>query len=388
MDFYDFCQNVQFISFYCLLLQNETSILFFMKNVLEIRGLNHAYGHVQVLRNINLSVIRGEFVSVLGSSGSGKSTLLRIIAGLELPTSVESLELEGLDVSHVPANHRNVSTVFQHYGLFPHLSVGKNVEYGLKVRKIPSWERRHTAEKLLNKVKLNGFYTRGVDQLSGGQKQRVALARSLVLEPSILLLDEPLGALDEKLRIDMQVELLALQKELGMTFIYVTHSQEEALTMSDRILLMDQGEIIQEDTPVGLFDRPCNRFAAEFMGIENTIPAKVESCDKGYVTAVANETQLRGHWSGEEAPQPGDAVIVAFRAEKAVPFNEAQQDNNDSNQVSGTMLSRIYKGKYLDVSMSTDIGNITMRLWDDQIKLSKVSQIQWKTRHTIMLPAH
>ncbi len=359
-----------------------------MENVLVIQGLNHFYGGLQALKDINLSVTAGEFVSILGSSGSGKSTLLRIIAGLEMPTAIEILALEGVDVSLVPANRRNVSTVFQHYGLFPHLSVGENVEYGLKVRKIPVLERRRKAEQLLAQVKLDGFYSRGVDQLSGGQKQRVALARSLVLEPSVLLLDEPLGALDEKLRIGMQVELLALHKKLGMTFIYVTHSQEEALTMSDRIVLMDQGKIIQKDTPVGLFDRPCNRFAAEFMGIENTILATVETWDRDGVTAVADNIQFRGEWSGGNMPQPGDSIIVAFRAERVRPVTRARQGDTNTNQLSGRVINRIYKGKYLDVIISTDIGDIIMRLWDDRNSLPEKVRVRWKARHTIMVPAH
>ena len=244
-------------------------------HIFSIRNLRQVYGKVAALKGVSCHAKRGEFLTILGSSGSGKSTMLRILAGLELPTTIDELTLDGVDVSTVPANHRNVSTVFQHYGLFPHLNVVENVEYGLKVRRIPKIERRQNAVKMLKMVQLEDFVDARISKLSGGQKQRVALARSLVLHPSVLLLDEPLGALDEKLRYEMQSELVRLHEELGMTFVYVTHSQEEALTMSDRILLMDKGEIVQEGTPQEIFDRPNCRFAAEFMGMENILCGRI-----------------------------------------------------------------------------------------------------------------
>ena len=271
--------------------------------ILEVNGLVHTFGDFTALNDVSLTANSREFVTLLGPSGSGKSTLLRILAGLELPTKVDALILDGHDVSDVPANRRNVATVFQHYGLFPHLNVLENVEYGLRVRKVPKTERRQRALRMLDQVQLSDFAHRSIAKLSGGQKQRVALARSLVLEPVILLLDEPLGALDEKLRIDMQVELLQLQRSLGMTFIYVTHSQEEALTMSDRILLMNQGRIVQEGTPEDMFDRPASRFAASFMGMENMFEAVVAEVGPDTVTVAADGTTFSGIWAAKGAPR-------------------------------------------------------------------------------------
>jgi len=205
---------------------------------LVVERATHRFGDVTAVDDVSITAKHGEFLTLLGESGSGKTTLLRIIAGLERPTIIGRLQIGGEDVIEVPASMRNCTTVFQHYALFPHMSVGQNIEYGLRVRSVSKAERRQRAEAALKLVRLEGLAGRRVHQLSGGQRQRVALARSLVTEPAILLLDEPLGALDEKLRVDMQVELKDLHERLGITFIYVTHSQEEALTMSDRIILM------------------------------------------------------------------------------------------------------------------------------------------------------
>ena len=237
------------------------------EQILQVEHATHRFGDVVALDDVSITARRGEFLTLLGESGSGKTTLLRIVAGLERPTRIARIAIDGEDVSAIPASRRNCTTVFQHYALFPHMSVGQNVEYGLRVRGIDREHRRKQAEDALALVRLLDKYGRRVHQLSGGERQRVALARALVTEPAILLLDEPLGALDEKLRVDMQVELLDLHEKLGLTFIYVTHSQEEALTMSDRIILMRRGRIVQEGPPTDLFDRPATRFVADFMGV-------------------------------------------------------------------------------------------------------------------------
>jgi spermidine/putrescine transport system ATP-binding protein len=355
-------------------------------DILVIEHLHHRYGNVTALKDVSLKVGRGEFLTLLGSSGSGKSTLLRMIAGLEMPTSVGVFTLEGRPMAQVPANHRNVSTVFQHYGLFPHLSVGQNVEYGLHVRKIPVPERRRQAEEMLRLVKLDGMYDRPIHALSGGQRQRVALARSLVLKPAILLLDEPLGALDEKLRLEMQIELLSLHRALGMTFIYVTHSQEEALTMSHRILLMSNGEIVQEGRPEDLFDRPNNRFAAEFMGMENIFAARITAIDGGVISVTANGVLLRGLWTGKGQPRIGDPVAVAFRSEKVKLARDKGALGNDANRFDATLRSRVYKGKYLDVVAASPLGDVRLRLWDDHVVLSDQFKIEWRPTNTVVIP--
>lgn len=356
--------------------------------ILEVRGLYHAYGDYPALRSISLSARRGEFVTLLGPSGSGKSTLLRILAGLELPTQVDALLIDGQDVSDIPANRRNVSTVFQHYGLFPHLNVLENVEYGLRVRKMPAPERREKALSMLEQVQLRDFAGRRISKLSGGQKQRVALARSLVLEPVILLLDEPLGALDEKLRIDMQVELLELQRRLGMTFIYVTHSQEEALTMSDRILLMNAGDIVQTGPPEDMFDRPVSRFAAAFMGIENMHDAVVTDATGAFITVEAGGVALRGLWTAPVRPTTGDTVCCAFRSEK-VRLSQDGPAPEDAmlNTLTGALHSRIYKGKYVDITYQSALGPLRVRSWDSHAAPIETARITWRADQTILFPA-
>ena len=212
----------------------------------------------------------GEFFTLLGPSGSGKTTLLRLIAGFETPNAGR-IELAGRDVSRVPPYFRDVNTVFQDYALFPHMTVTENVEYGLRVRRVPKTERRERAARALEMVRLPGLGSRKPAQLSGGQRQRVALARAIVNEPQVLLLDEPLGALDLKLRQEMQLELLRVQREIGITFIYVTHDQEEALTMSDRIAVVNHGHIEQVGEPIAVYERPQTAFVAGFIGVSNLI---------------------------------------------------------------------------------------------------------------------
>ena len=260
---------------------------------------------------------RGEFLTLLGESGSGKTTLLRIVAGLERPTRIARIAIDGEDVSAIPASRRNCTTVFQHYALFPHMSVGQNVEYGLRVRGIDRGASPQAGGGRASPWCACWTSTgAAVHQLSGGERQRVALARALVTEPAILLLDEPLGALDEKLRVDMQVELLDLHEKLGLTFIYVTHSQEEALTMSDRIILMRSGRIVQEGPPTDLFDRPATRFVADFMGVENLLAGTVESVADGTASVRIGAHLISGAWSGTGPAETGAPACVAVRAER------------------------------------------------------------------------
>ena len=236
----------------------------------RLRAIRKSYGHVLAADGIDLEVAEGEFFTMLGPSGSGKTTLLRVIAGFERPDS-GTIELGGTDVSQQPPYARDVNTVFQDYALFPHMSVIENVEYGLKIRKIAKPQRRARAERVLEMVRLEGLGGRKPLQLSGGQRQRVALARAIVNEPEVLLLDEPLGALDLKLRQEMQTELKRIQREVGITFIYVTHDQEEALTMSDRIAVMSSGRIEQIGSPIEVYERPATEFVAGFIGVSNLI---------------------------------------------------------------------------------------------------------------------
>jgi putative spermidine/putrescine transport system ATP-binding protein len=245
-----------------------------MSVAISLRGLRRTFGPVTAVDGIDLDIRDGEFFSMLGPSGSGKTTVLRIIAGFETPTEGRVL-LGSDDVTSRPPFARDVNTVFQDYALFPHMSVLENVEYGLRVKKVSRSERRARAEEALGTVRLTGFGDRRPHQLSGGQRQRVALARALVNRPKVLLLDEPLGALDLKLRREMQIELKQMQREVGITFVFVTHDQEEALTMSDRIAVFRDGAVEQVATPVELYEEPATTFVAGFVGTSNLLEGAV-----------------------------------------------------------------------------------------------------------------
>jgi putative spermidine/putrescine transport system ATP-binding protein len=236
----------------------------------HVADLRKRYGDVVAVDNVELSVEAGEFFTLLGPSGSGKTSLLRLIAGFERPDGGQ-IKLAGRDVTRTPPYARNVNTVFQDYALFPHMTVAENIEYGMRVRHVDRPRRRERAGRALDMVRLTGLGGRKPAQLSGGQRQRVALARAIVNEPDVLLLDEPLGALDLKLRQEMQLELLRVQREVGITFIYVTHDQEEALTMSDRIAVLNKGRIEQVGEPIEVYERPQTSFVAGFIGVSNLI---------------------------------------------------------------------------------------------------------------------
>jgi putative spermidine/putrescine transport system ATP-binding protein len=256
----------------------------------RLTGLTKHYGEVTAVDGVDLEIARGEFFTLLGPSGSGKTTTLRMIAGFELPDAGR-VELGGRDVGRLPPYDRPVNTVFQDYALFPHMTVAGNVEYGLRVKRAPKAERAERSREALRMVRLIGYESRKPSELSGGQRQRVALARAIVNRPQVLLLDEPLGALDLKLREQMQGELKQIQNDVGITFLYVTHDQEEALTMSNRIAVFNEGRIEQVGTPADLYEKPANAFVAGFVGVSNVIerdgkrftvrPEKIRILDEG-----------------------------------------------------------------------------------------------------------
>jgi putative spermidine/putrescine transport system ATP-binding protein len=334
----------------------------------RLLGARKTYGEVVAVDGIDLEIAEDEFFTMLGPSGSGKTTCLRLIAGFERPDG-GSIELAGRDVSGLPPHERDVNTVFQDYALFPHMSVGDNVAYGLKVKKVSGDERRRRVAEALGMVRLEGYEDRRPGQLSGGQRQRVALARALVNRPSVLLLDEPLGALDLKLRQQMQHELRTLQQEVHITFVYVTHDQEEALTMSDRLAVFNDGRIEQVGVPAEVYEHPANEFVAGFVGVSNIVerdgerftirPEKVHILDEAdsaadglrveagqvrdvaYIGAVTRYVvDLDGggeiqvvrqnlEMSSQEAlEQRGRRVRVAWRGEHAyaIPESEGQQE--------------------------------------------------------------
>jgi len=314
----------------------------------EILGVTKEFGAVTAVDDMTLRVAHGEFYSFLGPSGCGKTTTLRLIAGFEQPTRGEIL-LAGRPVAGVPPYRRNVNTVFQHYALFPHMDVFQNVGYGLRQRKVSRPESERRAAEALELVRLSGYGKRRTWELSGGQQQRVALARALVNRPTVLLLDEPLGALDLKLRKEMQLELKALQREVGITFVYVTHDQEEALTMSDVIVVMLDGRIQQQGQPTDLYERPINRFVANFIGVSNTLPGRVVAFD-GTTRVARVETErgveLAGAVTDPAAkPTAGSTVTVAVRPER---LTVEPASNGLAGQPGWTALAgRINQGTYL-----------------------------------------
>ncbi|MDQ3138382.1 MAG: spermidine/putrescine ABC transporter ATP-binding protein, partial [Gemmatimonadota bacterium] len=277
--------------------------------VITLEHVVKRFGSYLAVQEAHFAIGRGEFFSMLGPSGCGKTTTLRMIAGFEQPTEGRIM-LDGKDVSRVPPYRRNVNTVFQHYALFPHMSVADNVAFGPRSQKVGAEETSRRVDQLLTVVKLAQFADRKPGQLSGGQQQRVALARALANYPQALLLDEPLGALDLKLRQAMQIELKRIQREVGITFIYVTHDQEEALTMSDRIAVMNEGRVEQIGTPQEIYHSPASVFVANFIGVANLIPAVVEHANGTDATVVVAGGQRMAVPAGAWPPRPGAAATV------------------------------------------------------------------------------
>ena len=307
------------------------------KIVVSLENIKVSFDSTQVLRGISLNIKDGEFVTLLGPSGCGKTTTLRIIGGFVKPDE-GSVLFDGRKINDLPPYRRGVNTVFQRYALFPHLNVFDNIAFGLRIKKTPSAEIARRVKEMLALVNLRGFEERGVEQLSGGQQQRVAIARALVNRPRVLLLDEPLGALDLKLRKEMQTELKNIQQQLGITFIYVTHDQEEALTMSDTVVVMNDGRILQQGTPQDVYNEPANAFVADFIGESNIIPGimhadyRVEFCGRPFECVD----------KGFAADEPVDVVIRPEDVKLVKPESETAQ-------LTGTVQSVIFKGVHYEM---------------------------------------
>ncbi|MFF1841932.1 ABC transporter ATP-binding protein [Streptomyces sp. NPDC058217] len=337
---------------------------------IRLQNLRKSFGRTEAVAGVDLEIADGEFFSMLGPSGSGKTTVLRMIAGFEAPTS-GTIELAGSDVTRLAPFERDVHTVFQDYALFPHMTLEQNVAYSLKVRKVPKAERLKQARESLASVRLADFGTRRPSQLSGGQRQRVALARALVGRPKVLLLDEPLGALDLKLREQMQVELKAIQREVGITFVFVTHDQEEALTMSDRIAVFNQGRVEQIGTPAQIYERPATPFVAGFVGTSNLL------------TDDAAEQVV------------GDRGTYSIRPEKIRVLKEsAVADEPEHSSATGTVAEVVYLGDATRFLVDLDAGG---RLTALQQNLETSSEdvaafrgsrvtLQWHRRHNFHVP--
>jgi len=310
---------------------------------ISIVDVSKNFGPVRAVDQVSIDIGRGEFFSLLGPSGCGKTTLLRMLAGFEVPTSGE-IVIDGQPMSTVSPHHRPVNMVFQNYAIFPHLDVRANIAYGMRKEKLPRPELDAKVDEMLEMIKLPGYGNRRSHELSGGERQRVALARALIKRPKVLLLDEPLGALDKKLREQMQLELRALQRSVGITFIFVTHDQEEALTMSDRIAVMFEGKVRQVDSPERLYEAPTNREVAAFIGSMNFFQATVDGVDGGTVTLDAGALgKIRVDASDKAAPAKGEAVTVGIRPEKLI-LGDAPPPNG-ANSVKGQLTAASYLGE-------------------------------------------
>jgi len=313
-----------------------------LETVVELKNLVKVFGKETVVDDVNLRIKKGEFVTLLGPSGCGKTTILRMVAGFERPTSGVIL-LDGKDVSKLPPHLRPVNTVFQKYALFPHLSVFGNIAYGLKLKKTPKAEIQEKVDRVLKLVGLGDYGHRDIDSLSGGQQQRVAIARAIVNEPRVLLLDEPLGALDLKMRKEMQAELRRMHKEVGITFVYVTHDQEEAMAMSDTIVVINDGQIQQVGTPKQIYDTPSNAFVADFIGESNIISGVMES---DFNVRFLGKT-FKCTDKGFQKNQPVDVVI---RPEDIVIHNKATA----KTQLKGVVTSCIFVGMIYEIEIDVD----------------------------------
>jgi len=310
-----------------------------VSQIVLLEGITKHFGDVVALDNVTLQVQSGEFLSLLGPSGCGKTTLLRTCAGLETPTKGRVI-LEGKDVTDVPPHKRPVNMVFQRWALFPHKTVAENIAFGLIVKKTPRSDIARQVRSMLELVKMEGYEDRYPKQLSGGQAQRVALARALVLEPKVLLLDEPLGSLDLKLRKGMQIELINIHRRLGTTFIYVTHDQEEALSMSDRVAVMNEGIIVQEGTPAEIYQHPGSVFAAQFIGEAILFEGRVESQDETHCHVASDDFMLL--CPSRPDLRIGQQVVLCVRPER-VRIGSAL-DNSLDNHLEGSILNTIFKG--------------------------------------------
>ena len=361
-----------------------------MKDFIRLRGVSKKFGDFVAVDSVDLDIERGELFSILGGSGCGKTTLLRMLAGFELPTS-GSIEIDGVDVTNQPPYERHVNMMFQSYAVFPHMTVVKNIGYGLRKEKMPHPEIAKRVDEMLELVQLKELRSRKPDQLSGGQRQRVALARALIKQPKVLLLDEPLAALDKKLRERTQFELMNIQDELGITFVVVTHDQEEAMTLSSRIAVMDRGRFRQIGTPKEIYEFPSNRFVAEFIGTINTFSGHVTARDEDSISVAAAEAGVTLTALGKQVVEEGQQIEIAIRPEKIFVSKE-KPDDGDAVCLPGVVDDlgyrgnrtlyriRLESGKIVQVSSQNRRRSVTRFLeWEDKVWIS------WRPRSAVVL---
>ncbi len=362
-----------------------------MKDFIRIRGISKHFGDFAAVDNVDLDIAKGELFSILGGSGCGKTTLLRMLAGFEMPTS-GSIEIDGVDITQQPPYERPVNMMFQSYAIFPHMSVEKNVAYGLQKDGVARNDIEKRVDDALQLVQLGEFRKRKPDQLSGGQRQRVALARALIKRPKVLLLDEPLAALDKKLRERTQFELMNIQDELGITFVVVTHDQEEAMTLSTRIAVMNKGRFLQIGTPLEIYEYPRSRFVADFIGTINTFEGIVRQIDDDAIDIQSEEAGTTLSALGQHDVELGQKICVAIRPEK-IFVGKHEPDNTEDARIRGVVHDLGYLGnlslyriklandKIVLVSSQNRRRAATRFLeWEDEVWIS------WRPRSVVVLP--
>lgn len=361
--------------------------------LLELKNLTKFFGANKVLDDIDLTINDGEFLTLLGPSGCGKTTILRLIAGFERPTSGK-IVMNDKEISHLPPNRRGVNTIFQQYALFPHMTVFDNVAFGLRMKGLPEEEIENEVFKALETVKMNTFYTRRPSELSGGQQQRVAIARAFINQPKILLLDEPLSALDYKLRQEMQIELKELQRQLGITFVFVTHDQEEALSMSDRIAVMNEGLIEQEGSPIQIYEEPNNMFVAKFVGEINVFDGMVIKVDNKDFDTIVEGMFYRLRKPASFEINRGSKIKVLLRPEDMIvsKVNDPEAEAPE-NALRGVISYMVYKGRTIDFLIQTTGGNMVMATQffneddpDITFAVDDVVNVSWIKDWEVILP--
>lgn len=361
-----------------------------MKDFIRIRGISKHFGDFVAVDNVDLDIAQGELFSLLGGSGCGKTTLLRMLAGFEIPTS-GTIEIDGVDVTNQPPYNRPVNMMFQSYAIFPHMSVERNIAYGLRKERVANNKITKRVDEVLELVQLGQFRKRRPDQLSGGQRQRVALARALIKRPKVLLLDEPLAALDKKLRQRTQFELINIQDELGVTFIVVTHDQEEAMTLSTRMAVMEAGRFLQIGSPLEIYEYPGSRFVADFIGTINTFEGTVRSVDDDSIIIESEEAGTTLTALGKHGIEVGQSVCVALRPEK-IFVGKTEPENAGDTKIQGVVddlgyfgnLSlyriRLANGKFVQVSSQNRRRSHKRFLeWEDKVWIS------WRPRSAVVL---
>ena len=353
--------------------------------MITLTGLTKVFGDATAVNGIDMEIADGEFFSMLGPSGCGKTTTLRMIAGFEEPTSGR-IELAGKDVTWTSPRRRNVNMVFQNYALFPHMTVRENVEFGLRIKKLGKAEARGRIERMIAAVRMEGFESRHPAQLSGGQQQRVALARALVNQPEALLLDEPLGALDLKLRKEMQLELKSIQQQTGTTFVYVTHDQEEALTMSDRVAVMNGGNVEQVDDPRSLYEQPRSEFVADFIGTSNLLTIEVDEREGDIArSSFGDGLQI----TCREGSRRTDTRTIIVRPEK-INVHATPVEPGQGSQVRGRIVENVYLGSMTKLIVELDRGDrlIVHELNDDNASPAEPGTgvyLSWGIDHSFVI---